>query len=114
VARPVVVVVGDLMVDIVVRPQGPHHPGSDTASRIVATPGGSAANQAVALSAAGAEAHLVASVGDDELGRAAVRALAGTGVIGHLRARSGVATGMVVVLSGPKGSARCTPTVAPT
>jgi sugar/nucleoside kinase (ribokinase family) len=91
------------MVDIVVRPRGPHHPGSDTASGIVATPGGSAANQAVALSAAGAEAHLVASVGDDEVGRAAARALAAKGVLGHLRARSGVATGMVVALVGAEG-----------
>ncbi len=46
--------VGDVMVDVVVRPIGSFNRGSDTASRIVVAPGGSATNQAVAFAAAGA------------------------------------------------------------
>jgi sugar/nucleoside kinase (ribokinase family) len=86
------------MVDIVVRPTGPFNRGSDTTSRIVAAPGGSATNQAVAFAGAGAEVHLVAFVGDDELGRAAVRALAGTGVQAHVEVLPGERTGTVVAL----------------
>jgi ribokinase len=86
------------MVDVVVRPLAPFNRGSDTASTIKVTPGGSATNQAVAMAAAGAEAHLVAAVGDDELGRAAVRALAGSGVTAHLRPCPEVPTGVVVAL----------------
>ncbi len=91
------------MVDIVVRPTGPFHPGSDTTSRIVAAPGGSATNQAVAFASAGAEVHLVAVVGDDELGRAATRALAATKVQAHLEALPEESTGVVVALVGPSG-----------
>jgi sugar/nucleoside kinase (ribokinase family) len=92
----VVVVVGDVMVDVVVRPLGVFNRGSDTPSRIAMTPGGSATNQAVALAAAGAEVHLVAVVGDDELGRAALRSISGSGVHAHFRALPGVQTGVVV------------------
>jgi sugar/nucleoside kinase (ribokinase family) len=91
------------MVDVVVLPLGPFHPGSDTSCRIAVTPGGSATNQAVALAAAGAEAHLVAVVGDDELGPAAARALAGTGVRAYLAARPGERTGVVVALVDASG-----------
>ena len=85
VQQPVVVVIGDVMVDVVVRPLGPFNRGSDTPSRVALSPGGSAANQAVALAAAGAGAHLVAAVGDDEFGRAAAAALAASAVQAHLR-----------------------------
>ena len=98
-----VVVIGDVMVDIVVRPVGPFNKGSDTASRIVVAPGGSATNQAVAFAAAGADVHLVAVVGDDELGHAAARALAATGVHAHLVVLEGQRTGVVVALVGPLG-----------
>ncbi len=100
---PVVVVVGDVMVDVVVRPLGPFNRGSDTASRTVVAPGGSATNQAAAFAAAGADVHLVAVVGDDELGRAAGRALASTGVQPHLEVRPGERTGVVVALVDPAG-----------
>ena len=100
---PIVVVVGDVMVDIVVRATGPFNPGSDTTSRIVATPGGSATNQAVAFARAGAEVHLVAVVGDDELGRAATRALAANNVQAHLEALPEERTGVVVAMIDPSG-----------
>ncbi len=101
--RPVVVVVGDIMVDVVVMPLGPFNRGSDTPSKVVVSPGGSAANQAVALAAAGAEVHLVAAVGDDEPGRAAAGALAATGAQLHLQVRRGQRTGVVVALVDASG-----------
>ena len=100
---PVVIVIGDVMVDVVVRPTGPFNRGSDTTSRIVAAPGGSATNQAVAFASAGAEVHLVALVGDDELGRAAARTLAATGVRAHVEVIPGERTGMVVALIDAAG-----------
>ena len=101
--RPVVVVVGDVIVDVVVRPLGPFNRGSDTPSRIVVTPGGSASNQAVALATAGAQVHLVGVVGDDELGRAAARALAATGMEVHLRVDPVRPTGVVVAVVDASG-----------
>ncbi|HTT92745.1 MAG TPA: PfkB family carbohydrate kinase [Acidimicrobiales bacterium] len=100
---PEVVVIGDVMVDIVVRPTRPLNVGSDTASRIIMAPGGSATNAAVAFAAAGARTHLVAAVGDDELGRAAVRALATAGVKTHLEVMPAERTGMVVALVDAAG-----------
>jgi len=97
------VVIGDVMVDVVVRPQGPFNRGSDTPSQIVVAPGGSGTNQAVALAAAGARVHLVGVVGDDELGRVATLALAGTGVEAHLRSVAGLRTGVVVALVNASG-----------
>ncbi|HUC15090.1 MAG TPA: PfkB family carbohydrate kinase [Acidimicrobiales bacterium] len=100
---PVVVVIGDVMVDVVVVPLGPFNRGSDTPSTVVVSPGGSAANQAVALAAAGAVVHLVAAVGDDDFGRAAAAALATTAVQAHLHVCPGQRTGVVVALIGPSG-----------
>jgi sugar/nucleoside kinase (ribokinase family) len=91
------------MVDVVVRPLGPFNRGSDTASKIVVAPGGSGTNQAVALAASGAQVHLVAVVGDDELGRAATRALAATGVEAHLQVVRGQRTGVVVAVVDSSG-----------
>lgn len=99
----VVVVVGDIMVDVVARPRGPFNRGSDTPSEISVTPGGSGANQAVAFAAAGAEAHLISVVGDDELGRVTGRALAAAGVQAHLRVAPGQRTGVVVALVDAAG-----------
>jgi ribokinase len=103
VQRPVVVVIGDIMVDVVVLPLGPFNRGSDTPSKVVVSPGGSAANQAVALAAAGAEVHLVAAVGDDEFGRAAAASLAASGAQAHLQVCRGQRTGVVVALVDASG-----------
>ena len=100
---PVVVVVGDIMVDVMVRPLGPLNRGSDTPSRIVVSPGGSAANQAVAFAAAGAQVHLVAVIGDDELGRAAASTLRSTGVELHIRVSPRRQTGIVVAVVDSTG-----------
>jgi len=75
-----VVVVGDLMVDVVVVPDGPLQHGSDTPSAIRTIGGGSAANTACWLAAAGRTVRLVAAVGDDAAGRIALADLEATGV----------------------------------
>jgi sugar/nucleoside kinase (ribokinase family) len=91
------------MVDVVVHPLGPFNRGSDTRSRVAVTPGGSAANQAVALAAAGVQTHLVGLVGNDEFGRSAARALARAGLRAHLRVCPGQRTGVVVALVDASG-----------
>lgn len=62
-----VLVVGDVMTDIVVRPEGPLVRGSDRKAEIDILPGGSGANQAVWLAHFGIETALVARVGQDDL-----------------------------------------------
>lgn len=95
-SRPVVVV-GDLMVDVVVRITGAHHPRSDTRAQISMHPGGAATNQAVALALSGAAVTLVASIGDDSPGRSASVELDRLGVACHLHRGRG-ATGTVVAI----------------
>ena len=98
-----VVVVGDLNLDVVVRPEGPLQHGSDTPSTIEMLGGGSAANTACWLAATGRTVRLVAAVGDDALGRAALGQLeqAGVGFAGQIV--PGVATGTCVVLLDETG-----------
>jgi sugar/nucleoside kinase (ribokinase family) len=63
VARPKsILVVGDVMSDLIVRPEGPLAIGSDRRARIVACPGGSGANQAVWLAHFGVATTFVGRV----------------------------------------------------
>ncbi len=61
-----VLVVGDVMTDIIVKPDGPIVPGSDRRAEIRNKPGGSGANQAVWLGAAGVDVLFAARVGAAE------------------------------------------------
>lgn len=58
-----VLVVGDVMTDVIVTPEGPIVFGSDRRAAIESRPGGSGANQAVWLGAAGADVVFAARVG---------------------------------------------------
>ncbi|WP_437313581.1 carbohydrate kinase family protein [Sorangium sp. So ce385] len=58
-----VLVVGDVMTDVIVRPEGPLVRGSDRRAKIQSRPGGSGANQAVWLGSMGARVSFVARVG---------------------------------------------------
>ncbi|XXX78633.1 carbohydrate kinase family protein [Sorangium sp. So ce134] len=58
-----VLVVGDVMTDVIVRPEGPLVRGSDRRARIQSRPGGSGANQAVWLGSMGTKVSFVARVG---------------------------------------------------
>ena len=72
-----IAVVGDLMVDVVAALAGPLAHGSDTPARISHHQGGSGANVAAWLAAAGAEVAFAGRAGADPLGDAAVAALSG-------------------------------------
>ena len=58
-----ILVVGDVMTDIIVVPEGPMVRGSDRRARIRSKPGGSGANQAVWLGSMGTPVTFVARVG---------------------------------------------------
>ena len=62
-SEPGVLVVGDVMTDIIVVPEGPMVRGSDRRAKIRSKPGGSGANQAVWLGSMGTPVSFVARVG---------------------------------------------------
>lgn len=104
-----IVVLGDVMVDVVVRLSGPLAAGSDAPAVIRFHGGGSAANTAAWLAEAGAEPVLVGRVGDDERGRTARDELHAAGVEALLPADPQLPTGTCVVLVGPDGERTMAP-----
>ena len=92
-----VLVIGDLIDDLIVRPHGPIRSDTDTPSTIERRAGGSAANTACWIAAAGGRATLVATVGADDLERHAT-ALAALGVRAELTGVA-AATGAIIVIS---------------
>ena len=98
--RPCLAVVGDLVEDVVVWPDGPVRTGTDTPARVFHARGGSAAN--VAVAAAGlVPTRWLGCVGADPLGDHLLAELAGAGV--EARAQRRGRTGTVVVLVDPDG-----------
>jgi sugar/nucleoside kinase (ribokinase family) len=97
-----VLVVGDVINDIVVRVRAGIAAGSDTPAEILVSPGGSGANQAAWLGVLGAPVRFAGRVGaaDAERHRAALTAC---GVDARLAEDAEVPTGTVVVLVGPDG-----------
>ncbi|CAN5618971.1 sugar kinase [soil metagenome] len=100
---PQVVVLGDVMTDVVVRLSAPIAYASDSPSRVVMAGGGSAANVACWLAAAGVPVALVGRVGDDAAGRLAAADLAAYGVVLSLAVDPDRPTGTCVVLVTPDG-----------
>jgi sugar/nucleoside kinase (ribokinase family) len=99
---PRILVVGDVMTDIIVRPEGPLARGSDRRASIAVEPGGSAANQAVWLAAFGVAVDLVARVGLKDLESESAR-LASAGVTPHLAGDPERPTGRLIALIDPSG-----------
>jgi sugar/nucleoside kinase (ribokinase family) len=97
------VVLGELMVDVVVRQSGPLARGSDTPSEISFAGGGSGANVAAWAAWLGAPVVLVCRVGADERGRAAVEELRDGGVDVRATVDGERPTGTCVVLVEPGG-----------
>ncbi|MGH8987749.1 MAG: carbohydrate kinase family protein [Acidimicrobiales bacterium] len=93
----VVVVVGDVMNDVVVRALGPFEAGSDTGSEIRRSPGGSGANQAAWLATLGVPVRFYGRAGVSDLGEHAA-ALLRSGVDARLAADLELPTGSIVVL----------------
>ena len=101
--RPRIVVVGDLVVDVVLRPDRALERGSDVPGRISFTQGGSAANAARWLGRLGARSALVAAVGRDAAGRTLVEAVRSDNVTPHVLRVAGARTGRIGVLIAPDG-----------
>jgi sugar/nucleoside kinase (ribokinase family) len=95
---PVVIVVGDVMLDVTVAARQLAR-GGDVHGDIRFEPGGSAANVAVWAAHAGVLAHLVGCVGDDVPGRVLVEALALRGVDARLYTVPGAASGAMLVVT---------------
>ena len=98
----VVVVVGDVINDIILRPQGPIDVGTDTPSRIELSPGGSGANQAAWLAALHTPVRFAGRAGAPDAAhhRAVLEQL---GVDAWLASDQYLATGTIVVLVSPDG-----------
>lgn len=97
-----VLVVGDVMTDIIVRPEGPIVPGSDRRAEIRNRPGGSGANQAVWLGAAGADVLFAARVGVDDRSMYE-NYFRGQGVVPALAADRDLPSGVLVTILDPSG-----------
>jgi sugar/nucleoside kinase (ribokinase family) len=104
-----IVVLGDVMVDVVARLSAPLAAASDAPAVIRFHGGGSAANAAAWLAAAGAEPVLVGCVGDDERGRQAREELRRSGVDARLVVDPELPTGTCVVLVGADGERTMVP-----
>jgi sugar/nucleoside kinase (ribokinase family) len=102
VSVPRVAVVGDVMLDVIVRPNEAISPTSDTPSRVRVTRGGSGANLAIALRASGCEVTYVGAAGKDGARDIFLDALRAGDVEVHLESVA-AETGTVVALIGDDG-----------
>lgn len=97
-SRPdVVLVVGDVIDDVIVRPRGPVRPDTDTPADVLRVPGGSGANQAAWLAHAGARTRFAGRVGAADVARHTA-ALAGAGVEAVLAGDHDRPTGTIVIV----------------
>jgi ribokinase len=92
---------GDAVLDVIVRLDGPLAPGDDTTARTALRPGGQAANVAAWAAALGADARLVARLGTDAAGSLVREELTARGV--HAVGTDTPRTGVVVSLVGVDG-----------
>jgi sugar/nucleoside kinase (ribokinase family) len=97
-----VLVLGDVMIDLLVRPEGPIAIGADRRAKIVARSGGSGANQAVWLAHYGVKARFVGRVGaaDRDFETNILRE---AGVEAHIAADESRETGRLIALIDPQG-----------
>ena len=98
-----VIVVGDLMADVVATITSPLAHASDTPAEIVRRPGGGGANVAARLAAAGVPTLLVARVGEDSAGQAAIAELRDGGVELEIAIDARRPTGTCIVIVEPGG-----------
>ena len=97
-----VLVVGDVMTDVIVVPEGPIVKGSDRRATVRSRPGGSGANQAVWLGAMGADVVFAARVGaaDKPMYENYFR---GLGVVPVLAGDRELPSGVLVTIVDPDG-----------
>jgi sugar/nucleoside kinase (ribokinase family) len=106
---PAVVLLGDVMVDMLARLEGPLVHGSDSPARITAHGGGAAGNTAGWLVEAGAQATLIGRVGLDAAGQSIEADLRKAGVDVRFTVDPDLATGVVMVLVDPDGERTMVP-----
>ena len=99
---PRILVIGDVMTDVIVRPEGPLARGSDRRASITVQPGGSAANQAAWLASFGVSVDFVARVGAADLESETARFKA-IGVTPHLVGDPIHETGRLIALIDADG-----------
>lgn len=97
-----ILVIGDVMTDIVVMPQGMIARGTDVRATIRHMPGGSGANQAVWLAAQGADVRFVSRVGAGDVS-ALTAYFNGRGVNALLSGDTDLGTGALICLVDPDG-----------
>jgi sugar/nucleoside kinase (ribokinase family) len=97
-----ILVVGDVMTDVIVVPEGPIVKGSDRRATIRSRPGGSGANQAVWLGAMGADVVFAARVGAaDKMGHESY--FRDLGVVPVLSGDNEQPSGILVTIVDPDG-----------
>ncbi len=101
-APPRILVIGDVMIDVIVRPEGPLARGSDRRASIAFKPGGSAANQAAWLASFGVGVDFVARLGAADLQSETAQLIA-AGVTPWLAGDAGLETGRLIALVDPGG-----------
>jgi sugar/nucleoside kinase (ribokinase family) len=97
-----ILVVGDVMTDVIVVPEGPIVRGSDRRATVRSRPGGSGANQAVWLGAMGAEVCFAARVGAGDR-ESLEHYFRGRGVVPVLAADETEPSGVLVTIVDPDG-----------
>ena len=98
-----VLVLGDLVLDVVLRASAPIETGTDVPGRVEIRQGGSAANVARWLARLGARSSLVCAVGRDGAGRSLVAQLRRDDVTVRAIRVAGHRTGRIGVLVAPSG-----------
>ncbi|MFQ3630115.1 carbohydrate kinase family protein [Roseiflexus sp.] len=94
----IIMAVGDLVWDVLVRPDGLLLPGGDTTGSIKLAPGGSAANVAAWIARCGAPAGFIGAVGADVFGDLITADLRQEGVEAHIIRLQHSETGVVLAL----------------
>jgi len=102
VTRPVVVV-GDVGIDVLTRPQMPVVHGGEATADISLVPGGAGGNTAAWLAAHDVDVSLITRIGDDHAGVAARASLESAGVRCVFAVDEALPTCVVIVLVDPSG-----------
>lgn len=106
-----IVCLGDAMADVVARLPGPLMLGSDTPAPIAVLGGGSAANTAAWVAAAGGDAAFIGRVGEDVLGRQLRDDLTERGIELALSVDPSLPTGTCIVLVDEAGERTMIPSI---
>jgi sugar/nucleoside kinase (ribokinase family) len=100
--QPRILIIGDVMLDVIVKPSGPIVLGSDRQARIETHAGGSAANQAAWVAHFGGEVTFVAKVGLNDVASHQAT-FVNSGVTPFLAVDESAITGVLVTLVDPDG-----------